>query len=90
MALVRGGLISLPWIPMAALLTSRHFAKLALAVTEAGWLGSGLGPVCWGVALDAWGVGSFFGVVLAEASPLAAVVVRRPKATDSVGVLPEG
>ena len=37
LALVRGGLISLPWVLMAESLPARHFAKLALAVS---WVGS--------------------------------------------------
>ena len=65
LALVRGGLISLPWVLMAEVLPIRHFAKLALGVILVGWLGSGLGPVYWGLAQDLWGAGSFFWIVLA-------------------------
>lgn len=73
LSLVRGGLISLPWVLMADVLPRRHFAKLALVVILVGWLGSGLGPVYWGLAQDLWGVGSFFWIVLAEAVVLAAL-----------------
>ena len=80
LSLVRGGLISLPWVLMAESLPSRHFAKLAPAITLAGLLGSPLGPTYWGLALDIWGVGSFLWIVLAEAGVLMGVVVAlRPK-----------
>ena len=78
LSLVRGGLISLPWVLMADALPGRHFAKLALAVTGVGWLGSGLGTVYWSLALDFWGVDSFFWIVLGEAALLVAVVAPRP------------
>ena len=63
---------------MADALPGRHFAKLALAVTGVGWLGSGLGTVYWSLALDFWGVDSFFWIVLVEAGALAGVVGLRP------------
>ncbi len=78
LALVRGGLISLSWVLMAEVLPERHFAKLALAVMLVGLLGSGLGPVYWGFALDLWGAGSFFWIVLAETVALAGLVALGP------------
>ena len=79
LSLVRGGLISLPWVLMADVLPVRHFAKLALAVTWVGLLSASLGTIYWGWALDFWGVGAFFWVVLAEAIVLTAVVAWRPR-----------
>ncbi len=46
LSLVRGGLISLPWVLMADLLPKRHFAKLALAITLLGTL-AGLCTFGW-------------------------------------------
>ena len=79
LSLVRGGLISLPWVLMAEVLPVRHFAKLALGVTLVGWFGSGLGPIYWGPALDFWGVGAFVWIVLTEAGVLVAVAALRPR-----------
>ena len=85
---VRGGLISLPWVLMASVLSARHFAKLALPVTFIGWFGSGLGPVYWGSALDFWGVGAFFWIVLGEAGVLAAVGLGRYPVGSGTGPPP--
>ena len=79
LSFVRGGLISLPWILMADLLPGRHFAKLALAVTWVGFMGSALGPLYWGWALDVWSADVFFWIILAEAAVLAAVIGCRPR-----------
>ena len=79
LSFVRGGLISLPWILMADLLPDRHFAKLALAVTWVGFMGSALGPLYWGWALDVWSADAFFWIILAEAGVLAAVIACRPR-----------
>ncbi len=78
LALVRGGLTSLPWVLMADVLSRRHFAKLALVAIFVGWLGSGLGPFYWGFSLDLWGIGSFFWIVLVEAVVLAGLVALGP------------
>ena len=78
LSLVRGGLISLPWVLMADLLPKRHFAKLALAIILLGTLGGSLGPLYGGVALRLWGPGSFIWIALIESIFLAAVVACRP------------
>ena len=78
LSLVRGGLISLPWVLMADLLPKRHFAKLALAVTLLGMLGRFLGPVYQGTAMSVWGTESFIWISLIESIVLVAVVAWRP------------
>ena len=78
LSLVRGGLISLPWVLMADLLPRRHFAKLALAMALLGVLGSSLGSFYQGVAMVAWGTGSFIWIVLIESIVLAVVVAWQP------------
>ena len=85
LSLVRGGLISLPWVLMADLLPKRHFAKLALAVTLLGTLGGWLSLLYGGAALRLWGTGSFILITLIESITLAAVVACRPtdRGTDS-------
>ena len=57
LSLVRGGLISLPWVLMADLLPQRHFAKLALAMTLLGTLGGWLSLLYLGAALRHLGSG---------------------------------
>ena len=79
LSLVRGGLISLPWVLMADLLPRRHFAKLALAITWLGSLSGSLGWLYWGAAVNVWGVESFIWTVLIEAGVLVAVALFRPK-----------
>ena len=78
LSLVRGGLISLPWVLMADLLPKRHFAKLALAVTLLGMLGRFLGPVYQGAAMSVWGTESFIWIALVESIALAVVVAYQP------------
>lgn len=76
--LVRGGLISLPWVLMADLLPKQHFAKFALAMILLGTLGGSLGPLYWGAVLGVWGAGLFVCIALIENCALAAVVLWRP------------
>ena len=85
LSVVRGGLISLPWVLMADLLSKRHFAKLALAMTLLGTLGGSLGLLYGGAAMRLWGTGSFIWIALIESILLAAVVACRPtdRGTDS-------
>ena len=55
LGLVRGGLVCLPWVLMAELLPTRHFAKIALAVMFAGSLfGGTLGPMLLGTVTEIW------------------------------------
>ena len=79
LSLVWGGLVSLTWVLMAESLPANHFAKLALAVTWVGLLGSSLGLLYWGSALHVWGVDSFLWIILVEAGVLASVVAFRPR-----------
>ena len=78
LSLVRGGLISLPWVLMADLLPRRHFAKLAVAIAVVGVLGSSLGSLYQGAAMVVWGTGSFIWIAIVESILLAAVVSFRP------------
>ena len=84
LSLIGGGLISLPWVLMAEVLPKHHFAKLALAVALAGSLGSPLGRIYLGPALDLWGVDSFLWIVLVEGGLLAALVAFPPSLTETV------
>jgi hypothetical protein len=66
LSVVRGGLVSLPWVLMADYLPMRHFAKLALAITWVGSMGTSLvllveslGLYYWGWTLDVWGTDPF-------------------------------
>ena len=85
LSLVRGGLICLPWVLMADLLPKGHFAKLALAVTLLGMLGSSLGLLYQGGAMVAWGAGSLIWIALIESIVLAAVVVAWQPADGGIG-----
>ena len=83
--LVRGGLICLPWVLMAELLPTQHFAKIALGLTYVtGLLGSSIGILLWGLFQDAWSANGYLLIVLAEALVLALVATRmpRPSATE--------
>ena len=75
LSLVRGGLISLPWVLTANLLPRPHFAKLAVAIAMLGMLGSSLGSLYQGGAMVAWGAGSLIWIALIESIALTAVVV---------------
>ena len=78
LSLVRGGLISLPWVLAADLLPQRHFAKLALAMTLLGTLGMSLGSLYQGAAMAVWGTESFIWIVLIESIVLTAAVAWQP------------
>ena len=78
LSLIRGGLISLPWVLMADLLPKRHFAKLALAVILLGMLGRVLGPLYQGAAMYVWGAASLIWIALMESILLAAVLSWQP------------
>ena len=78
LSLVRGGLISLPWVLVADLLPRRHFAKLALAITLLGTLGGRLGSLYQGAAMVVWGAEALIWIAIIEVIVLAAVVSFRP------------
>ena len=78
LSMVRGGLISLPWVLAADLLPKRHFAKLALAITLLRTLGGWLSLLYWGAALGSQDAASFIWITLIESIVLAAVVAWRP------------
>ena len=95
LSVVRGGLVSLPWVLMADYLPMRHFAKLALAITWVGSMGTSLvllveslGLYYWGWTLDVWGTDPFIWIVLVEAGLLAAAVAFRPRLPETVGNQP--
>ena len=92
LSVVRGGLISLPWVLMADYLPIRHFAKLALACTWVGSMGSSLVLLGRSLALFYWdwtpdvsGVDSFIWVVLVEVVVLVGVVAFRPRIPETGG-----
>ena len=77
---------------MADYLPMRHFAKLALAITWVGSMGTSLvllveslGFFYWGWTRDVWGADWFIWVVLAEVVVLVGVVTFRPRAPETVG-----
>ena len=88
---VRGGLVSLPWVLMADHLPMRHFAKLALAITWMGSMGSSLVLLgkslgfYWGWTIDVWGPDSFIWIVLSEVVVLVGVVAFRPRIRETGG-----
>ena len=85
LSLVRGGLISLPWVLTADLLPRQHFAKLAVAIAMLGMLGSSLGLLYQGGAMVAWGAGSLIWIALIESIVLAAVVVAWQPTDGGIG-----
>ena len=85
LSLVRGGLISLPWVLTADLLPKRHFAKLALAITLLGTLGASLGSLYQGAAMVALGAGSFIWITLIESIVLTAAVVAYQPTDGGIG-----
>ena len=92
LSVVRGGLVSLPWVLMADYLPMRHFAKLALAVTWVGSMGSSLaqmveslGLYYWDWTLDVRGADSFIWIVLVEVVLLVGVVAFRPRIQGTGG-----
>ena len=78
--LVRGGLVCLPWVLMAELLPTQHFAKIALGIMfVGGLLGGALGPLLWSPFLDTWGIDTVFWLVLVEGTAVAVVAARLPR-----------
>ena len=85
LSLVRGGLISLPWVLMADLLPGRHLAKLALAITWVAVFAGSVGNFYWTSANYVWGVNSLFWIGLAETALMVAVVAFPPRTLKTVG-----
>ena len=82
--IVQGGLICLPWVLMAELVTPRHFAKVALVIaflggTLGGTLGGAIGPIMRFYFDFVWGDGVVLVFILALASALTAVAILAPK-----------
>ena len=89
LGLVRGGLVCLPWVLMAELLPTRHFAKIALAVMLVGSLvGGTLGPILWGGLTDIWGTSAIFWFIPVLGIVLALVASRLPETGESARVSP--
>ena len=88
---IRGGLVSLPWVLMADYLPMRHFAKLALVVTWVGSMGSSLVllgkslGLYWGWTIDVWVTDSFIWIVLSEVVVLVGVAAFRPRIQETGG-----
>ena len=88
---IRGGLVSLPWVLMADYLPMRHFTKLALAITWMGSMGSSLVLLgrslgfYWGWTVDVWDTDSFIWIVLSEVVMLVGVVAFRPRIQETGG-----
>ena len=88
LGLVRGGLVCLPWVLMAELLPTRHFAKIALGVMFAGSLfGGTLGPMLLGTVMDAWVTNAAWWIIPILGIALAVVASRLPRtrATEPTG-----
>ena len=89
LGLVRGGLVCLPWVLMAELLPTRHFAKIALGVMLVGSLvGGTLGPILWGGLTDFWGTSAIFWFIPVLGIVLAFVASRLPETGESARVSP--
>ena len=89
LGLVRGGLVCLPWVLMAELLPTRHFAKIALGVMLVGSLvGGTLGPILWGGLTDIWGTSAIFWFIPFLGIVLAVVASRLPGPLEEARVSP--
>ena len=89
LGLVRGGLVCLPWVLMAELLPTRHFAKIALGVMLFGSLvGGTLGPILWGGLTDIWGNNAIFWFIPFFGIVLAVVASRLPRPPERAAVSP--
>ena len=89
LGLVRGGLVCLPWVLMAELLPTRHFAKIALAVMFAGSLfGGTLGPMLLGTVMDVWVTNAAWWIIPVLGIALAVVARRLPETGEGARVSP--
>ena len=78
--LVMGSLVCLPWVMMAEVLPTRHFAKIALGVMIFGlWLGGMFGQFLWGRFMDIWGNNAIFWFIPILGIALAVVASRLPR-----------
>ena len=89
LGLVRGGLLCLPWVLMAELLPTRHFAKIAGGVTVI------LAPLSWmlvqvllGALADDSVTKAYFWFIPILGIVLALVAIRLPKPPDEARVSP--
>ena len=91
LGLVRGGLVCLPWVLMAELLPTRHFAKIALGVVFVGSLfGGAFGPILWGALTDAWVTNAAWWIIPVLGIALALVASRLPRPPAGAQVSPPG
>ena len=78
--LVMGSFVCLPWVLMAEVLPTRHFAKIALGVMFFGlWLGGMFGQILWGRFMDIWGSNAVFWFIPFLGIALAVVASRLPR-----------
>ena len=78
--LVMGSFVCLPWVLMAEVLPTRHFAKIALGVMFFGlWLGGMFGQILWGRFMDIWGSNAVFWFIPVLGIALAVVASRLPR-----------
>ena len=89
LGLVRGGLICLPWVLMAELLPTRHFAKIAMGITVI------LAPLVWiigqallGVTWEAWVANASWVIIPILGIALALVAWRLPRPLEPARVSP--
>ena len=84
LALVRGGLICLPWVLMAELLPLRHFAKIAVAITVIlATLGGTLSQILLGALADDWVTNAHIWLTPALGIAIALVAMRLPRSPHS-------
>ncbi len=88
---LRGGLLCLPWVLMAELLPTRHFAKIAVGVTVI------LAPLSWmlihillGALADDWVTNAYFWIIPVLGIALALVAWRLPGPPQEARVSPPG
>ena len=80
LGLAHSGLVCLPWVLMADLLPTRHFAKIAVAITLVGGsLESTLGSLSMGLASTVWDFNVPHWILLAGGIIIAFVASRLPR-----------
>ena len=89
LGLVLGSLVCLPWVLMAELLPTRHFAKIALGVMFVGSLfGGTIGPILRGALTDVWGANAAWWFIPVLGIVLAVVASRLPRPPERAPVTP--